>query len=105
MTFSGNIRLRLPKDLHKRLDALADDAGVSLNTFMIMLLTEGATRRGGRSGAPRAVAEAMAEAVLNSIDTPTRAGQLISRLDAEQPDWRNWIPAARLAGRRKRRQG
>lgn len=39
---SGNIRLRLPRSLHARLDALASAEGVSLNALMVALLAEGA---------------------------------------------------------------
>jgi hypothetical protein len=98
MDFSGNIRLRLPTDLHARLTEIADDCGISLNTLMVTLLAEGAARRGPGSGVPREVAGALAEAVLDSVHMPTRGGQLISRLDARHPEWRMCIPAERLAG-------
>ncbi|MEX1211423.1 MAG: type II toxin-antitoxin system HicB family antitoxin [Balneolaceae bacterium] len=39
--FSGQIRARLPKSLHSRLSDLAEEEGVSLNTLMIKLLSEG----------------------------------------------------------------
>ncbi len=95
--FSGNIRLRLPTDLHARLSEIADAVGVSLNTLMVTLLAEGAARRDDRRRAPREVTEALASAILDSASQPTRRGQLIARLDAEVPDWRRWIPAERLA--------
>jgi hypothetical protein len=99
--FSGNIRLRLPTDLHARLSELAEASGVSLNTLMVALLAEGAARRSNLgAGARPEIAEALAEAVLDSVHLPTRKGQLIARLDARQPDWRMWIPARRLAALR-----
>lgn len=97
--FSGNIRLRLPEDLHRALAELAEAEGVSLNTMMVSLLAEGVGRRGDRIGdaAPPEVAAALAEAILDSVHTPTRRGELIAHLDAKQPKWRLWIPARRLA--------
>ena len=94
--YSGNIRLRLPTDLHARLTEVAEATGVSLNTLMITMLAEGVARRSG-VGAPREVANALAEAVLDSVHLPTRQGQLIERLDSRCPDWRAWIPKERLA--------
>ena len=38
---SGQLRLRIPKDLHKDLALSADRQGVSLNTYMIYLLSKG----------------------------------------------------------------
>jgi hypothetical protein len=98
---SGRLNLRLPVDLHARLTDLAEDNGISLNTLMVMLLAEGAARRPhfGR-GAPREVTEALAEAVLDSVHTPTRNQQLIKRLDETRPEWRLWIPRRRLSGAR-----
>jgi hypothetical protein len=95
--YSGNIRLRIPTDLHGRLASIADTVGVSLNTLMVTLLAEGVTRRSnlGR-GAPREVAEALAEAVVDSLKMPTRGGQLLKRLDAKVPEWRMWIPPERF---------
>jgi antitoxin HicB len=65
-SYSGNIRLRLPASLHRRLDERAGADGVSLNTLMVSLLSQGlagsapgATARrwtpdGGPASAPRA---------------------------------------------------
>jgi predicted RNase H-like HicB family nuclease len=39
-TFSGQTRLRLPKSLHSTLHQEADREGVSLNTYIINLLSE-----------------------------------------------------------------
>jgi len=39
--YSGQIRARLPKSLHERLAVRAEEEGVSLNTLMIQLLSEG----------------------------------------------------------------
>jgi hypothetical protein len=99
--FSGNIRLRLPEHLHRTLAELAESEGVSLNTMMLSLLAEGVGRRGGKVGgaAPPEVAKALAEAILDSVHTPTRRGELIARLDKAQPRWRMWIPAERLRSR------
>lgn len=47
-SYSGNIRLRLPRSLHARLDALAGAEGVSLNQLMVSILAEGAGSRGER---------------------------------------------------------
>jgi hypothetical protein len=99
MEFSGNIRLRLPESLHRALTELADREGVSLNTLMVTLMSEGVGRRSDRIGdaPPPGVVSALAEAVLDSVHTPTRRGELIAQLDAKQPKWRLWIPASRLA--------
>jgi predicted HicB family RNase H-like nuclease len=47
--YSGNIRLRLPKTLHRSLSARAVEEGVSLNQLMLALL---ATELGARAGVP-----------------------------------------------------
>ena len=39
--FSGQTRLRLPKTLHARLSQQAQREGVSLNTYIVQLLSEG----------------------------------------------------------------
>jgi Uncharacterized protein encoded in hypervariable junctions of pilus gene clusters len=39
-TFSGQLRLRLPKGLHAELSAAAEKEGVSLNTYIITLLAK-----------------------------------------------------------------
>jgi antitoxin HicB len=44
-SYSGNIRLRLPRSLHARLDALAYEEGVSLNQLMVAFLSERAGYR------------------------------------------------------------
>jgi hypothetical protein len=101
--YSGNLRLRLPTDLHAQLSELATQVGVSLNTLMVTMLAEGVARRGrGQRGAPREVAEAMATAVLDASTMPTRKGQLIERLDAHAPEWRRYIPVERLTSAGKR---
>jgi predicted RNase H-like HicB family nuclease len=46
-SFSGQIRLRMPKSLHRRLTGRARMEGVSLNTMIVTLLAESA---GGRDG-------------------------------------------------------
>ncbi|WP_373046743.1 type II toxin-antitoxin system HicB family antitoxin [Vulgatibacter sp.] len=53
---SGNIRLRLPRSLHGRLDALAHAEGVSLNQLMVALLAEGIGYRAAAAGEGRALA-------------------------------------------------
>lgn len=40
MPFSGQIRLRMPKSLHTALSFEAEEEGVSLNTYMVTLLSE-----------------------------------------------------------------
>ncbi len=40
-TFSGQTRLRLPKNLHAKLSRQAKREDVSLNTYLVQLLTEG----------------------------------------------------------------
>ena len=42
--YSGNIRLRLPKSLHKLLAEMSEFEGVSLNQFMVTLLAMNASR-------------------------------------------------------------
>lgn len=48
-SFSGQIRLRMPKSLHRRLTGRARMEGVSLNTMIVTLLAESA---GGREEQP-----------------------------------------------------
>lgn len=43
--YSGQIRLRMPRSLHARLDRLAAAEGVSLNVLMVSLLSAGAAER------------------------------------------------------------
>jgi len=43
--FSGRILLRMPRYLHARLSAQADDEGVSLNQYIVSLLSGEAARR------------------------------------------------------------
>lgn len=40
ISFSGQIRLRMPKELHSQLSKAADRSGVSLNTYLVSLLSE-----------------------------------------------------------------
>ena len=42
--FSGRVTLRLPKMLHAQLDRQANDEGVSLNSYLVMILQAGATK-------------------------------------------------------------
>jgi len=44
-TFSGQLRLRLPKSLHQKLALEAQDEGTSLNQYIVYLLSEGSTIR------------------------------------------------------------
>ena len=43
--YSGQIRLRMPKGLHADLSNRAKDEGVSLNTYIITLLSKGHVKR------------------------------------------------------------
>jgi|WetSurMetagenome_2_1015567.scaffolds.fasta_scaffold16780_4 predicted RNase H-like HicB family nuclease len=38
--YSGQLRLRLPKGLHAKLSAAAENQGISLNTYLVSLLSE-----------------------------------------------------------------
>lgn len=38
--YSGNIRLRVPRSLHKSLSEMAELEGISLNQYMVMLLSK-----------------------------------------------------------------
>jgi antitoxin HicB len=38
--FSGQLRIRMPKSLHRELAAVADAEGVSLNQLMVMFLAK-----------------------------------------------------------------
>jgi len=52
--FSGQLRLRMPKSLHAELSQAAENEGISLNTYLVTLLTREHTRRevlNGRKGA------------------------------------------------------
>lgn len=39
--FSGNLRLRMPKSLHMKLSQNADKEGISMNQYIIYLLSKG----------------------------------------------------------------
>ena len=52
--FSGQLRLRMPRSLHAELSQAAENEGISLNTYLVTLLTREHTRRevlNGRKGA------------------------------------------------------
>ena len=40
VSYSGQIRLRMPKNLHASLSNEAEDEGISLNTYIVTLLSE-----------------------------------------------------------------
>ena len=44
--FSGKFTLRLPKTLHKELTIQAEEEGVSLNQYILYLISEGFNKRG-----------------------------------------------------------
>lgn len=46
--FSGRFLVRVPKSLHKKLVELAEKEGVSLNTLVVNLLSEGVGRKEGK---------------------------------------------------------
>ncbi|HEY7067690.1 MAG TPA: type II toxin-antitoxin system HicB family antitoxin [Chloroflexota bacterium] len=55
--YSGQFRLRIPKSLHRRLAESAAVEGVSLNQYLVMLLTRAETEaRAARQRPPPAVA-------------------------------------------------
>jgi predicted HicB family RNase H-like nuclease len=56
ISYSGKMTLRTSKSLHRKLNLLAEDEGVSLNHLVNDLLAEGAERRRQREGALNAVA-------------------------------------------------
>jgi antitoxin HicB len=43
--YSGKFVLRIPRSLHKRLDRMAEGEGVSLNTLVVSLISQGMGRR------------------------------------------------------------
>jgi predicted RNase H-like HicB family nuclease len=45
ITFSGQLRLRMPKGLHAELSQAAENNGVSLNTYLVSLLVREHTKR------------------------------------------------------------
>ncbi len=45
LSFSGQIRLRIPKSLHRRIFMEAKDEGISMNQYCIMKLSSVATRK------------------------------------------------------------
>lgn len=57
--YSGKFPLRLPKALHGRLAARADVEGVSLNTFILTLLSEGIGLANGTARSVRIINEAV----------------------------------------------
>jgi len=60
-SFSGQLRLRLPKSLHAELSQGAQNEGVSLNTYLVSLLTREHTKRDLRRGF-RAIGQAQSVA-------------------------------------------
>jgi antitoxin HicB len=40
LPYSGQLRVRMPKSLHAKLAASAEDEGISLNTYIVSLLSE-----------------------------------------------------------------
>jgi antitoxin HicB len=44
-TYSGQVLLRMPKGLHRMLVEAANEDGISLNQYMVFLLTEGLTKK------------------------------------------------------------
>lgn len=48
--FSGQLRLRIPKSLHRDLAILAEAEGVSLNTLLVSYLSAGRDRSGAKDG-------------------------------------------------------
>ena len=53
-TYSGQLRVRMPRGLHERLAGMAEDEGVSLNQVIVSLLSEGYGYRMGRRTKKRA---------------------------------------------------
>jgi antitoxin HicB len=47
--YSGKFNVRLPKDLHRRLDRMAEREGVSLNQFLVATLSEAVGRKETRT--------------------------------------------------------
>lgn len=43
--YSGKFVLRIPRSMHKRLDRMAEGEGVSLNTLVVSLMSQGMGRR------------------------------------------------------------
>ncbi len=43
--FSGQIRVRMPRSLHARLSQASENEGVSLNTYIVSLLSEGRAQK------------------------------------------------------------
>lgn len=59
--YSGQLRLRLPKTLHERLSHMATAEGVSLNTMLLTLISDGYGWRSARpEGKPRSKKKAAA---------------------------------------------
>ncbi|MBI4295531.1 MAG: type II toxin-antitoxin system HicB family antitoxin [Chloroflexi bacterium] len=48
--YSGKFNVRVPKDLHRKLDRLAKRQGVSLNQFLVSTLSEAVGRKGAEKG-------------------------------------------------------
>lgn len=59
--YSGKFPLRMPKTLHSRLAARAEAEGVSLNTFIVTLLSEGLGVTNGAARSARIINEAVRE--------------------------------------------
>lgn len=51
--YSGQLRLRLPKTLHERLSQMATAEGVSLNSMLLSLISDGYGRRSAQAAGRR----------------------------------------------------
>lgn len=82
-TFSGQLRLRMPRSLHERLSTLAGEEGISLNLLLLTLIAEGLgmRRRRGRAKGPRKKARLPA--------TPRNTGDADDELAAWAQDLRD----------------
>lgn len=80
ISYSGQIRLRMPKSLHADLSDRAKDEGVSLNTYVVTLLSE---RHMGRNLIKEVAALKRKLEIMNSriVNSPYDASHSIHKIE------------------------
>lgn len=81
LAYSGQLRLRMPKGLHARLAREASGQGVSLNTYLVSLLSE----RQGESNALIRFQEALGSMGTSALHLPVRTASERSNIEPGSP--------------------
>jgi predicted RNase H-like HicB family nuclease len=67
MDYSGKLLLRLPKVMHRAVANMAKESGTSINSAIVLLLTEAMTRRNAMEDTKKALAE-----FFNGVEWPVQ---------------------------------